>query len=134
MSKSNLEIYDTTLRDGNQAVGVAFSVTDKVKVVELLDGMGIDYIEGGWPGANPKDIELFKLLKDKKLKNSTITAFGCTRKAGVKAEDDAVLNQLLEAETSVITIFGKSWDFHVEHALCTTLEENLKMILIAFLT
>lgn len=128
MSKSNLEIYDTTLRDGNQAVGVAFSVTDKVKVVELLDSMGIDYIEGGWPGANPKDIELFKLLKDKKLKNSTITAFGCTRKAGVKAEDDAVLNQLLEAETSVITIFGKSWDFHVEHALCTTLEENLKMI------
>lgn len=128
MSKTTLEIYDTTLRDGNQAVGVAFSVTDKIKVIDLLDNIGVDYIEGGWPGANPKDVELFQLLKDKKLKNSVITAFGCTRKAGVKAEDDAVLKQLLDAETSVITIFGKSWDFHVEHALCTTLEENLDMI------
>ena len=128
MSKTTLEIYDTTLRDGNQAVGVAFSVTDKIKVIELLDNIGVDYIEGGWPGANPKDIELFQLLKDKKLKKSVITAFGCTRKAGVKAEDDSVLKQLLDAETSVITIFGKSWDFHVEHALCTTLEENLNMI------
>ncbi|MGD9579937.1 MAG: citramalate synthase [Vampirovibrionia bacterium] len=128
MSKRNIEIYDTTLRDGNQAVGVAFSVTDKIKVIELLDNMGIDYIEGGWPGANPKDVELFQYMKTKKLRNSVLTAFGCTRKAGVEAEKDAILNQLLEAETSVITIFGKSWDFHVEHALCTTPEENLNMI------
>ncbi|MEW5822309.1 MAG: citramalate synthase [Cyanobacteriota bacterium] len=128
MSNQKLEIYDTTLRDGNQAVGVSFSVSDKLKIVKLLDDFGIDFIEGGWPGANPKDIDVFKQLKNVKLKNATITAFGCTRKANVTPEEDQVLSQLLDADTEVITIFGKSWDFHVEHALCTTLDENINMI------
>lgn len=128
MTSQKLEIYDTTLRDGNQAEGVAFSVNDKLKIIKLLDNLGIDFIEGGWPGANPKDIELFNQAKTLKLKNAILTAFGCTRKANIKPEEDNVLRQLLEAETSIITIFGKSWDFHVEHALCTTLEENLNMI------
>ncbi len=128
MTNQKLEIYDTTLRDGSQAVGVSFSVNDKAKIIKLLDEMGIDYIEGGWPGANPKDVELFKQFKDVKLKNSILTAFGCTRKADVRPEDDFVLSQLLEAGTKIITIFGKSWDFHVEHALCTTMDENLAMI------
>jgi len=128
MSNLSLEIYDTTLRDGNQAEGVSFSVSDKLKIVKMLDELGIDYIEGGWPGANPKDVEVFQQLKSIKLKHAIVTAFGCTRKANVSPEDDNVLRQLLDADTDVITIFGKSWDFHVEHALCTTLEENLKMI------
>lgn len=128
MSNHKLEVYDTTLRDGNQAVGVSFSVSDKLKVVKLLDNLGVDYIEGGWPGANPKDIDVFKQMKSLSLRKSVLTAFGCTRKADTKPEDDNVLRQLLEAETEIITIFGKSWDFHVEHALCTTLEENLNMI------
>ena len=128
MGKLKLELYDTTLRDGNQCEGVSFSVTDKVKIVKLLDDLGIDYIEAGWPGANPKDIELFQQIRKLKLKKSIITAFGCTRKAGITAEDDIILYKLLEAETSIITIFGKAWDFHVEYALCTTKEENLNMI------
>jgi len=128
MVNQKLEIYDTTLRDGNQSEGISFSVTDKIKVIKLLDDLGVDYIEGGWPGANPKDIEVFKQVQKLKLKRSIVTAFGCTRKAGIIAEDDAILSKLLEADTSIITIFGKSWDFHVEHALCTTKEENLNMI------
>jgi 2-isopropylmalate synthase len=128
MSTQKLEIYDTTLRDGNQAEGVSFSVHDKLKVVKLLDDLGVDYVEGGWPGANPKDVELFQQVKSLKLRKSTVTAFGCTRKANILPEEDQVLKQLLDADTSIITIFGKSWDFHVKHALCTTPEENLNMI------
>lgn len=128
MAGQKLEIYDTTLRDGAQSEGISFSVNDKLKVIKLLDELGIDYIEGGWPGANPKDIELFNQAKKLELENSTLTAFGCTRKANTNPEDDLILRQLLEAETNVITIFGKTWDFHVEHALCTTLDENIKMI------
>lgn len=123
-----IEIYDTTLRDGAQAEGISFSASDKLKIIKLLDELGIDYIEAGWPGANPKDIEVFDALKTLNLKHSTITAFGCTRRAHSKASEDNILKQLLDANTEVITIFGKSWDFHVEHALCTTLEENLNMI------
>lgn len=128
MGNQRLEIYDTTLRDGNQSEGISFSVRDKLKIIKLLDDLGVDYIEGGWPGANPKDIDLFKQVKHLRLKKSIITAFGCTRKADVSAQDDAILKQLLDAETAIITIFGKSWDFHVEHALCTTPDENLNMI------
>lgn len=123
-----IEIYDTTLRDGAQAEGISFSVNDKIKIVKLLDDLGITYIEAGWPGANPKDVEVFKQLKFLKLKNAQVTAFGCTRKANSKACEDKVLNMLLEAGTEIITIFGKCWDFQVEQALCTTLEENLNMI------
>ncbi len=123
-----IEIYDTTLRDGAQAEGVAFSVNDKLKVVRLLDDLGVDYIELGWPGANPKDNEIFQLVKTVELKNATITAFGCTKKPLIDASEDKVLEQLLLADTPVVTIFGKTWDFHVVEALNTTLEENLNMI------
>ncbi len=128
MFLNKIEIYDTTLRDGGQSEGISFSVNDKMKIIHLLDELGVDYIEAGWPGANPKDIEVFEQAKSLKLKNAKITAFGCTRKANGKAEVDAVLNQLIDSGTEIITIFGKAWDFHVEHALCTTLEENLNMI------
>ena len=123
-----IEIYDTTLRDGAQAEGIAFSVNDKLKIVKLLDDLAVDYIELGWPGANPKDNEIFQLIKTIELKHSQITAFGCTKKPFVNSAEDKVLEQLLQADTPIITIFGKTWDFHVEHALNTTLEENLNMI------
>lgn len=123
-----IEIYDTTLRDGAQSEGINFSSSDKLKIVKLLDELGVDFIEVGWPGANPKDIEVFAELKKSKLKNSKITAFGCTRKPNATAKDDKILAMLLDAETDIITLFGKTWDFHVKHALSTTLEENLNMI------
>lgn len=126
--QNKIEIYDTTLRDGAQAEGISFSVNDKIKIIKLLDELGIDYIEAGWPGANPKDIEVFNQLKSIKLTHSKITAFGCTRKANSNANEDKVLNMLLDAQTEIITIFGKCWDFQVKEALCTTLEENLNMI------
>ncbi len=125
-SKRYIEIYDTTLRDGAQTEGVNFSYTDKVKIMKLLDSLNVDFIEAGWPGANPTDAELFKNLPQ--LNHSKITAFGCTRKPNVKPEEDKVLKMLLEANTDIITIFGKTWDFHVIEALGTTLEENLNMI------
>ncbi|OGH95598.1 MAG: citramalate synthase [Candidatus Melainabacteria bacterium GWA2_34_9] len=128
MLQNKIEIYDTTLRDGGQAEGIAFSANDKLKIIHLLDELGVDYIEAGWPGANPKDIEVFEQAKTLKLKNAKITAFGCTRKVNGKAETDPILNQLIDSGTKIITIFGKTWDFHVEHALCTTLEENLNMV------
>lgn len=126
--KKHVEIYDTTLRDGAQAEGISFSANDKVKIIKLLDDLGITYIEAGWPGSNPKDIEVFKQIKDLKLKTSKIVAFGCTRKADSKASKDNVLKMLLDSGAKIITIFGKCWDFQVEQALCTTLEENLNMI------
>lgn len=123
-----IEIYDTTLRDGAQSEGIAFSVNDKLKIISLLDKLGVDYIEAGWPGSNPKDIEVFDLLKKLPLKNSKIAAFGCTRRPNALASEDKILQGLIESGTDVITIFGKTWDFHVEHALNTTNEENLAMI------
>jgi len=123
-----IEIYDTTLRDGAQSEGINFSSSDKLKIIKKLDDLGIDYIEAGWPGANPKDVEVFKEVKNLKLSHATITAFGCTKKPLIKPQEDKVLQMLLEADTKVITIFGKTWDFHVIHALNTTLEENLNMI------
>ncbi len=123
---SAIEVYDTTLRDGAQSEGVNFSCSDKIKIIKLLDNLGVDFIEAGWPGANPVDVELFKTLPA--LKHSQITAFGCTRKPNITAAEDKVLNMLLEANTEIITLFGKTWDFHVTEALRTTLDENLKMI------
>lgn len=128
MTSNKIEIYDTTLRDGSQAEGINFSVNDKLKIIKLLDELGVDYIEAGWPGANPKDIEVFDEVKTFEFNHAKIAAFGCTRKANGKAENDKILAQLLAADTEIITLFGKTWDFHVEHALCTTLEENLNMI------
>lgn len=121
-------LYDTTLRDGAQGEGIAFSVEDKLRITQKLDEVGIPYIEGGWPGSNPKDIEYFARVRELPLRNATVVAFGMTRRADVSAENDPGLRALLDAGTSVITLVGKSWDHHVTHILRTTLEENLAMI------
>lgn len=123
-----IELYDTTLRDGAQSEGISFSVDDKLKICEKLDELGIDFIEGGWPGANPKDMSFFKKAKALRLKDSKLVAFGSTRHAGAKAPGDSVLAGLLAADTEYIAIFGKAWDLHVTEVLKTTLDENLKMI------
>ncbi len=123
-----VKLFDTTLRDGAQTEGISFSLEDKIKIAKLLDELGIHYIEGGWPGSNPKDIEFFKAIKDIKLKNAKIVAFSSTRRPKVKVEDDKNIATLLAAETPAVSIFGKCWDFHVTDALKTTLEENLAMI------
>lgn len=125
---SKIFIYDTTLRDGSQTEGVSFSASDKVKITEKLDALGVHYIEGGWPGSNPKDREYFKLIKSKKLKHAKIAAFGSTRRAGVTAAQDLNLKELVASQTPVVTIFGKTWDLHVTDVLKTTLDENVKMI------
>ncbi len=126
--QARIEIYDTTLRDGSQGEGISFSVEDKIRIARRLDEFGMDYIEGGWPGSNPKDEAFFQRMRDEKLSNSVLTAFGSTRRAGVKPESDPQLQTLLSSATPGITIFGKSWEDHVVHALRTTLEENLAMI------
>ncbi|MDD3904944.1 MAG: citramalate synthase [Candidatus Omnitrophica bacterium] len=125
---AKIELYDTTLRDGAQSEGISFSVSDKLKIAEKLDELGIHFIEGGWPGANPKDMEFFSRVKKLKLKNSRITAFGSTMHAKSKAASDHVLKGLLAADTKYITIFGKSWDLHVRDVFKVDLDENLRMI------
>ncbi|HEX6545054.1 MAG TPA: citramalate synthase, partial [Bryobacteraceae bacterium] len=105
--------FDTTLRDGTQGEAVSFSVEDKLLIAEKLDDLGIDYIEGGWPGSNPKDKDFFARAKNHKFKNAKLTAFGATRFVKNAVEDDANVAALLAAETPAISIFGKSWDFHV---------------------
>ena len=124
----NIHLFDTTLRDGTQSEGLSLSVEDKLKIAKLLDGFGIQFIEGGYPGSNPKDIEFFRRAKTLTLKQAKLTAFGSTRKAGVRAEDDANMRALVDAETPVVCIFGKSSTLHVTKVLETTLEENLAMI------
>jgi 2-isopropylmalate synthase len=123
-----IELYDTTLRDGAQSEGISFSVADKLKICEKLDAVGIHFIEGGWPGANPKDMEFFKKVRSLKLKNSNVVAFGSTRRARAAASRDAVLKGLVASDAKHITIFGKSWDLHVKDVFKTDLGENLKMI------
>jgi 2-isopropylmalate synthase len=123
-----VELYDTTLRDGTQGEGVSLSVDDKLKLVKCLDHFGIDYVEGGWPGSNPKDAEFFLRAKELKLEHAKLTAFGSTRRAHRAVEEDANLAALIASGVSTATIFGKSWDFHVREALRTTLDENLRMI------
>ena len=123
-----IEILDTTLRDGAQTYGISFSLQDKLSITQRLDELGVRYIEGGWPGSNPKDIEFFKAIKDISLKNSEIVAFGSTRKKEITPSKDSMLNTLLETEVKTIVIFGKAWDLHVTEVLHTTLDENLKMI------
>ncbi|MFA6321243.1 MAG: citramalate synthase [Candidatus Omnitrophota bacterium] len=125
---TKVELYDTTLRDGAQSEGISFSVADKLKISEKLDELGVHFIEGGWPGANPKDMEFFKKIKKLRFKKSKITAFGSTRHANSKAKSDKVMKGLLSAETKYITIFGKSWDLHVRDVFKVDLEENLRMI------
>jgi len=123
-----IKIYDSTLRDGAQAQGISFTVEDKMKIVKKLDKLGIDYIEAGNPGSNPKDLEFFESVKSYEFKTSKLIAFGSTRRANIQVEDDKNIQSLLSVDTSAIAIFGKSWDFHVIEILKTTLEENLKMI------
>jgi 2-isopropylmalate synthase len=123
-----LKIYDTTLRDGTQGEGISFSVTDKLLITEKLDLFGVDYIEGGFPGSNPRDITFFNEAKKLRLKHARLAAFGSTRRAGVKAAEDAQLATLLAAETPVLTLVGKTWTLHVTEIIRTTLEENLAMI------
>ena len=123
-----IDIFDSTLRDGAQGQGISFSLEDKVKIVHALDDFGIDYIEAGNPGSNPKDMEFFKIIKDIKLRNSKIVAFGSTRRQLTKVEDDDNISNLIKAETDVVSIFGKSWSFQVTDILKTSLEENLNMI------
>ena len=125
---SAVKIYDTTLRDGTQGEGISFSVTDKLLITEKLDQFGVDYIEGGFPGSNPRDITYFAEAKKLKLKHARLAAFGSTRRAGVKASEDAQLKTLLDADTPVLTLVGKTWTLHVTEILRTTLEENLAMI------
>ncbi len=126
--RRRIEIYDTTLRDGSQGEGITLSVEDKVRIARRLDDFGMDFIEGGWPGSNPKDEEFFERMKSVPLKRARLASFGSTRRAGVTAADDGQLAKLVRAETPVITIFGKSWEEHVRFALRTTLDENLRMI------
>ena len=123
-----LEIFDTTLRDGAQAEGISFSVSDKLKIASALDNFGVHYIEGGNPGSNPKDMEFFKSAAALELKNSKLVAFGSTKRKGIAVEEDANVMSLLDAGTDVVAIFGKSWDLHVTEILRTTFEENISCI------
>jgi 2-isopropylmalate synthase len=129
MQMSNrIEIYDTTLRDGSQGLGISFSVLDKLRIAERLDQFGVHYIEGGWPGSNPKDIEFFDEAKRRTFRNARLAAFGATRRKGVTAEGDDQVRLLIDAETPVVTIVGKTWLLHVKEVLQTTADENLAMI------
>lgn len=125
---SRVELYDTTLRDGSQGEGVNFSVHDKLCITTRLDQLGFDYIEGGYPLSNPKDAEYFRGLKDLNLRHAKVVAFGMTRRKGVRPEDDTGLRALLDAQTSVVTIVGKTWDLHVTDVLGISLAENTAMI------
>lgn len=128
MSGQKIETFDTTLRDGTQGESVNFLAEDKLRIARRMDEFGIDIIEGGWPGSNPKDITFFNLAKNTTFKHAKIAAFGSTRHAKYKVEEDPNIRALLEAETEVVTIFGKTWDFHVINALRVELSDNLSMI------
>ncbi|HJP15427.1 MAG TPA: citramalate synthase [Acidimicrobiales bacterium] len=124
-----VEIYDTTLRDGAQLEGISLTVDDKLRIAEQLDNLGVHYIEGGWPGANPKDVEFFERAQQElSLKQSQLVAFGSTRKVNGKAESDPTLANLVSAGTSTVCIVGKSWDYHVTEALRTSLDEGVAMV------
>jgi len=129
MKHEEVEVFDTTLRDGLQVEGVSATVDDKLRIAALLDHLGVHYIEGGWPGANPKDVQFFaRAATELKLTTSTLVAFGSTRRPRGKVDDDATLRNLLDANTSAVCIVAKSWDYHVLEALQTTLEEGAAMI------
>lgn len=121
-------IYDTTLRDGTQCEGISLSAGDKIQIARRLDKFGVHYIEGGWPGSNPKDMAFFKEIQKAGIRNAKIVAFGSTRRAHTLVEDDANVKALLESKTKAVTVFGKSWDLHVTDVFRTSLKENLKMI------
>jgi 2-isopropylmalate synthase len=123
-----VEIYDTTLRDGTQGHGISFSVADKLRIADRLDAFGVQYVEGGWPGSNPKDIQFFAEAKHRTFKHARLAAFGSTRRKGIAAAADDQVQLLIAAETPVVTIFGKTSTLHVREVLQTTLDENLAMI------
>ena len=123
-----IEIYDTTLRDGTQGHGISLSVADKLRIADRLDAFGVHYIEGGWPGSNPKDIEFFAEAKHRTFRNARLAAFGSTRRKDVAATADDQVQLLLDAATPVVTIFGKTSLMHVREVLQTTPEENIAMI------
>ncbi len=124
----HIEIYDTTLRDGSQAEDIAFSVEDKLRITEKLDELGVHYIEGGWPGSNPKDAEYFKKVRKLPLQNSVVVAFGSTHRPKHRVEDDHNIKTLVESKAMIVTIYGKTWDFHVKEALKISLAANLDII------
>ncbi len=126
--KQRVAIYDTTLRDGSQREGISFSVADKLRITKLLDELGVDYIEGGWPGSNPKDATYFEQVRAIELRHSRIAAFGSTRRKGISPADDGNIRALVEANTPVVTVVGKTSMLHVTDVLRTTPAENLKMI------
>lgn len=128
MDKQTVYLYDTTLRDGAQAEGISFSVADKLKIAARLDEFGIHFIEGGWPGSNPKDEDFFALAQKHNFKNAVLCAFSMTRRAGISAREDANLKKILAAKTPGVTLVGKTWDFHVTQALRVSLDENLRMV------
>ena len=128
MSTPQVTLYDTTLRDGTQGTGISFSVLDKIRVAERLDAFGVHYIEGGWPGSNPKDAEFFEEARKRTWKHAKIAAFGSTRRGNLRVEDDPQVQALLEAGSPVVTLVGKSWVLHVREVLNVSLEENRAMI------
>jgi 2-isopropylmalate synthase len=123
-----VELYDTTLRDGAQRADLSYTIEDRLRILHRLDAVGFPYVEGGWPGANPRDTEFFKLATKETLRSATLTAFGMTRRAGERAEGSAVLRELLDAGTEVICLVGKAWDLHVTEALRTDLDEGVAMV------
>ena len=125
---NRIEIYDTTLRDGTQGEGINFSVADKCRIAQELDALGVDMIEGGWPGSNPRDVAFFEKARMLKLHHAKIAAFGATRRRSLSCEEDGSIQSLLAAETPVVTVFGKSWVLHVTDALRMSLDENLEII------
>ena len=128
-TKELVEVFDTTLRDGMQVEGVSATVEDKLRIAEQLNYLGVHFIEGGWPGANPKDVEFFeRAVKELRLDASTLVAFGSTRRPKGKVDDDATLKNLIDANTSAVCIVAKSWDYHVTEALQTSLDEGVAMV------
>src|SRR3954447_6414321 len=128
MSTRRIEIYDTTLRDGTQGEGFNLSLQDKLLIARKLDELGVDYIEGGFPLSNPKDQAFFQEIRSTRLQHAQIASFGMTRRRGLKAEADDGLRALLDAQTPVVTLVGKSSEFHATKVLNVSKEENLKMI------
>ncbi len=124
----NVQLFDSTLRDGTQSEGLSLSVEDKLKISRLLDGFGIHYIEGGYPGSNPKDVEFFQRAKSVTFRHAKLTAFGMTRKPGGRADSDPILAAMVAAETPAVAVVGKTWTLHVTKIVGTTLEENLAMV------
>lgn len=127
-AETPVEIYDTTLRDGTQREGISYTLEDKLRIADRLDAFGVTFIEGGWPGSNPKDEEFFARARDRAWKHAKITAFGSTRRAGLAPGDDTSMKALIAAGTEVCTIFGKTSVLHVTEVLRTSLDENLRMI------